>query len=178
MTVLVFDSGLGGLSVLREARILMPGHRFVYVADDAAFPYGDWEEEALIDRMMEVFEGLVARFGPSMIIVACNTASTLILPPLRARFDFPVVGTVPAIKPAAEITASGQISVLATPGTVQRDYTRSLISEFASQVNVRLVGAERMAELAERFMLTGETDTEAVRAEVQDCFVDRYGART
>ena len=178
MTVLVFDSGLGGLSVLREARILMPGHRFVYVADDAAFPYGDWEEAGLIDRMMEVFEGLVARFDPAMIIVACNTASTLILPPLRARFDFPVVGTVPAIKPAAEITASGQISVLATPGTVQRDYTRSLISEFASTVNVRLVGAEKMAALAERFMLTGETDTEAVRGEIEDCFVDRYGART
>mgnify|MGYP001803236025 FL=1 len=101
MTVLDFDSGLGGLSVLREARILMPGHRFVYVADDAAFPYGDWEEGALIARMMEVFEDLVARFEPSMIVVACNTASTLILPPLRARFDFPVVGTVPAIKPAA-----------------------------------------------------------------------------
>ncbi|EFL90008.1 glutamate racemase [Ahrensia sp. R2A130] len=178
MTVLVFDSGLGGLSVLREARILMPGHRFVYVADDAAFPYGDWEAEALVERMMEVFEDLVTRFEPSMIIVACNTASTIILPHLRSRFDFPVVGTVPAIKLAAELTASGHISVLATPGTVQRDYTRSLISEFASTVNVRLVGAEKMAGLAEHFMLTGETDTEAVKSEIEDCFVDQYGART
>lgn len=178
MAILVFDSGIGGLSVLREARILMPEHRFVYVADDAAFPYGDWEEGALVKRMIGVFDDLVARYRPQMIIVACNTASTLILPHLRERFDMPVVGTVPAIKPAAEATSSGQVSVLATPGTVQRDYTRSLITEFASLVNVRLVGAENLAALAERFMLTGEVDSQAVGREIAECFVDRLGART
>ncbi|MEL6968431.1 MAG: glutamate racemase [Pseudomonadota bacterium] len=178
MTILVFDSGIGGLSVMREARVLMPGHRFVYVADNAAFPYGDWEENSLIKRMTDVFDDLVARHDPAMVIVACNTASTLILPILRERFHFPVVGTVPAIKPAAELTRSGQVSVLATPGTVQRDYTRSLISEFASTVNVRLVGAENLANLAEQFMLTGTVDQDAVRGEIEDCFVDRYGART
>lgn len=178
MSILVFDSGIGGLTVLREARILMPEHRFVYVADDAAFPYGDWEEAALIKRMIGVFETLVLRFSPQMIIVACNTASTLILPHLRERFDMPIVGTVPAIKPAAQQTSSGQISVLATPGTVQRDYTRSLISDFASGVNVRLVGAENLADLAETFMLTGKVDEAAVKREIADCFVDRYGART
>ena len=134
MSIVVFDSGIGGLSVLREARVLMPEHRFVYVADDASFPIGGWEEGALVKRLMDVFEDLVERYDPSMIIVACNTASTIILPHLRERFDFPIVGTVPAIKPAAEKTASGQISVLATPGTVQRDYTRALVSEFASHV--------------------------------------------
>ncbi|MEM9678351.1 MAG: glutamate racemase [Pseudomonadota bacterium] len=178
MTILVFDSGIGGLSVMREARVLMPGHRFVYIGDDAGFPYGDWEEGALIDRMMAHFEELVERFRPSLIMVACNTASTIILDPLRARFDIPVVGTVPAIKPAAERTSSGQISVLATPGTVQRDYTRSLISEFASKVNVRLVGAETMAAMADRYMLTGEVDEAAVWKEIKECFVDRLGART
>lgn len=178
MSILVFDSGIGGLTVLRETRILMPEHRFVYVADDAAFPYGDWEEQALIGRMIDVFDLLVARFSPTMIIVACNTASTLILPHLRARFKMPIVGTVPAIKPAAQQTASGQISVLATPGTVQRDYTRSLISEFASKLNVRLVGSEKLADLAETFMLTGQVDEAAVKAEIAECFVDRLGART
>lgn len=178
MSILVFDSGLGGLTVLREARVVMPEYRFVFVADDAAFPYGDWEEHALIERMLTVFEGLVARYEPEMIIVACNTASTLILPYLRHIYDFPIVGTVPAIKPAAEQTSSGQVSVLATPGTVQRDYTRGLISEFASKVNVRLVGSDHLAELAERYMLTGEVDEAAVRDEVMDCFTDRHGART
>ncbi len=178
MTILVFDSGIGGLTVLREARVIMPEHRFVYFADDAAFPYGDWEEGALVERMLGVFDGLIQTYNPVMIMVACNTASTLILPHLRKRFSIPIVGTVPAIKPAAERTASGQVSVLATPGTVQRDYTRSLIAEFASQVNVRLVGSENLAAIADRFMLTGEVDDAAVRAEINECFVDRLGART
>lgn len=178
MTILVFDSGIGGLTVLREARVLMPDHRFVYVADDAAFPYGDWEERALVDHMLQVFDGLVEQYAPAMIIVACNTASTLILPYLRERYEFPIVGTVPAIKPAAERTASGQISVLATPGTVKREYTRSLISEFASQVNVRLVGSEHLAAAAETFMTTGQTDDILIREEVSECFVDRLGAKT
>ena len=164
--------------MLREARVLMPDHRFIYVGDDAAFPYGDWEEAALVERMLSVFDDLTRRYDIKMIIVACNTASTLILPHLRKRMTIPIVGTVPAIKPAAERTASGQVSVLATPATVQRDYTRGLISEFASDVNVRLVGAENLAALAERFMLTGLVDKEAVRAEVTECFVDRHGART
>ncbi len=178
MTILVFDSGIGGLSVLREARVLMPDHRFIYVGDDAAFPYGDWEEGALVERMLGVFDGLIKRYDPKMIIVACNTASTLVLPHLRERLKIPIVGTVPAIKPAAERTASGQVSVLATPATVQRDYTRALISEFASNVNVRLVGAEKLAALAEHFMLTGSVDDEVVRTEISECFVDRHGART
>lgn len=178
MTILVFDSGIGGLSVLREARVIMPEHRFVYVGDDAAFPYGDWEEHALVEHMLTTIERLVEQYNPSMIIIACNTASTIILPPLRERYSFPIVGTVPAIKPAAERTASGQVSVLATPGTVQRDYTRDLISEFAAGVNVRLVGAENLAALAEEFMLTGQVDMDAVKAEIEDCFVDRLGART
>ncbi len=178
MTILVFDSGIGGLSVLREARVLMPEHRFVYVADDASFPIGGWEEGALTVRLLDVFDDLVERYQPSMIIVACNTASTIILPHLRKRYTIPIVGTVPAIKPAAERTASGQVSVLATPGTVQRDYTRSLVAEFARDVNVRLVGAENLAVLAEEFMLTGSVDDAAVEAEISDCFTDRLGART
>ena len=170
MTILVFDSGIGGLTVLREARVLMPDHRFVYLADDAAFPYGDWEEQALIERMLSVFDDHVRQHNPAMIIVACNTASTIILPYLREKYDFPIVGTVPAIKPAAERTASNLVSVLATPGTVQRDYTRDLISEFAAQVNVRLVGAEKLADIAENFMMSGMVDDAVVRDEIADCF--------
>src|SRR5690554_4310304 len=100
--VLFFDSGIGGLSVVKEARILLPEHPYVYVADDAAFPYGAWEEEALRARLIKLFGRLIDRFEPSLIVIACNTASTLAISDLRAAYpDQQFVGTVPAIKPAA-----------------------------------------------------------------------------
>lgn len=106
--ILVFDSGIGGLTVLREARVLMPERQFVYIVDDAGFPYGDWGEAALTERIVRLFARLLDQYGPEICIIACNTASTLVLEQLRSRFpDTPFVGTVPAIKPAAERTRSG-----------------------------------------------------------------------
>src|SRR3712207_3885222 len=126
-TILVFDSGLGGLTVFSEVLKARPDARFVYAADDAGFPYGRLAEEALVARVLSVMERLMAVHRPDIVVVACNTASTLVLPHLRQRFSVPFVGTVPAIKPAAQATRTGHISVLATPGTVARDYTRDLI---------------------------------------------------
>ncbi len=177
--VLFFDSGIGGLSVLREARVLMPGRRFVYVADDAAFPYGAWPEDELRRRIVALFGGLLDRFRPSIAVIACNTASTLALADLRLAFpDMPFVGTVPAIKPAAERTRSGLVSVLATPGTVKRQYTRELIRDWASRCHVRLVGSERLAGLAEIYMRDGFVDEAAVREEILPCFMEQDGRRT
>lgn len=177
--ILVFDSGIGGLSVLREARVIMPGRRFVYVADDAGFPYGQWEEDALRARIVNLFGGLLAEHDPELVIIACNTASTLVMADLRAAYpDTPFVGTVPAIKPAAERTRSGLVSVLATPGTVKRQYTRDLIRDYATRVHVRLVGSENLAALAETYMRQGFVDEEAVRAEIAPCFVEQDGRRT
>lgn len=178
MTILVFDSGVGGLSVLREARMLMHRQRFVYVGDDAGFPYGDWEESKLTDRMVGLFDTLIQQFDPKLVIVACNTASTLIMPALRSRFDIPFVGIVPAIKPAAERTASGLITVLATPGTVKRRYIQELIKEFASHRDVNLVGATKLARLAEDHMQGNKIDTEVLREEITPCFVEKDGLRT
>ncbi len=178
MSILVFDSGIGGLTVLRELRVLMPEHHFIYAVDDAGFPYGDWEEKALIARMEEILANLIERHSPQLVVIACNTASTLILPSLRKTYDIPFVGTVPAIKPAAGRTYSGQISVLATPGTVKRDYTKNLIGEFATKVNVRLIGATKLAAMAEAYMLGHPIDEEIIASEIADCFVDQYGART
>lgn len=178
MTILVFDSGIGGLSVLREARMLMHDHRFVYVGDDAGFPYGDWDGEALTHRMVGLFETLIEQYQPQLAIVACNTASTLIMPALRERFALPFVGIVPAIKPAAERTASGLITVLATPGTIQRPYTQELVKQFASHRQVTMVGATRLARLAEEHMQGLPIDTELLRAEIAPCFVERDGRRT
>jgi glutamate racemase len=177
--ILMFDSGIGGLTVLREARVLMPDRRFVYVADDAAFPYGAWEEDALRAHLLDVFAGLFERFDPEISVIACNTASTLAIDALRDAFPGRVfVGTVPAIKPAAERTRSGLVSVLATPGTVKRQYTRDLIHQWASRCHVRLVGSDRLAALAETYMRQGFVDEDAVRAEIEPCFIEQDGART
>lgn len=177
--ILVFDTGIGGLTVLREARVLMPAHRFVYVADDAAFPYGAWKESELLERMTGLFGELIETHSPGMIVIACNTASTLAIDHLRKVYpEETFVGTVPAIKPAAERTRSGLVSVLATPGTVARQYTRDLISQYASKCHVRLVGSEHLAALAETYMRDGFVDEAAVAAEIAPCFVEQGGRRT
>jgi glutamate racemase len=177
--ILFFDSGVGGLTVLREARVLVPDRRFIYVADDAAFPYGAWEEPALKEHILALFDRLLARFEPEISVIACNTASTLVIDALRQAFPVhPFVGTVPAIKPAAERTRSGLVSVLATPGTVRRQYTRDLITNWATKCHVRLVGSDRLASLAETYMRGGFVDEEAVRAEIAPCFIEQDGRRT
>jgi len=177
--VLIFDSGLGGLTVLREARYLLPYERLHYVADDAAFPIGRWPEDVLLDRLLRLFAHLVQVHDPKAVVIACNTAFTLAGEALRQAFpDVPFVGTVPAIKPAAERTSSGLISVLATPGTVRRAYTRSLIDSFAAQCHVRLVGSDNLAELAEHHLRGEEVADETLLAEISDCFLERAGRRT
>lgn len=179
MSILIFDSGIGGLTVLREARVLMPDRQFIYVADDAAFPYGDWEEPALLAHMAKLFGGLIEKWSPEIIVIACNTASTLAIEHLRQIYPNQVfVGTVPAIKPAAERTSSGLVSVLATPGTVKRQYTRDLISDWASKVQVNLVGSKGLAPLAESYMRGGFVDESAVFEEIKPCFIEQEGLRT
>lgn len=177
--ILVFDSGIGGLTVLREARLLMPERGFIYVADDAGFPYGGWEEGPLKARIVALFGDLLARFDPEAVIVACNTAFTLAGADLRLAFpEMRFIGTVPAIKPAAERTRSGLVSVLATPGTVKRAYTRDLIQSFASQCHVRLVGSENLARMAEAYIRGESLDDAAVLSEIAPCFVEKDGGRT
>ncbi|WP_113160163.1 glutamate racemase [Brucella sp.] len=177
--VLVFDSGIGGLTVLRELRVMMPDRRFVYIADDAGFPYGDWEEEALRARIVELFGKFIAEYDPEIAVIACNTASTLVLDDLRRAYPaVPFVGTVPAIKPAAERTSSGLVSVLATPGTVKRAYTRDLIQSFATQCHVRLVGADRLAGVAEAHIRGEKIDEALVVEQIAPCFVEKDGERT
>lgn len=178
MSILVFDSGLGGLSILREVHAVLPGFSIVYLADDAAFPYGAWEQDKLVPRIIEVISKAIAEHQPSLVIIACNTASTLAMDELRARFDIPFVGTVPAIKPAAEHTASGHFSVLATQGTVKRKYTRDLISRFAGQAHVRMVGSENLAKIAEAYLTGAEIDSDEIARQISPCFVEVDGKRT
>lgn len=177
--IIAFDSGIGGLTVLREARVLIPDRRFVYIADDAGFPYGDWEEEALKQRIVGLFAGFIQTYDPEIVIIPCNTASTLVLDDLRKAYpNVPFVGTVPAIKPAAERTSSGLISVLATPGTVKRAYTRDLIQSFATKCHVRLIGSQNLARIAEAHMRGDPIEEDAIRAEIEPCFYEKDGKRT
>jgi glutamate racemase len=176
--LLVFDSGIGGLSVLREIRRLLPGAAIIYVADDAGFPYGARPEAALTERVVAIVGELIGRYRPDAVVIACNTASTLVLPPLRASHALPFIGTVPAVKPAAQQTGSGLISVLATPGTIARDYTRALIEEFAGAAEVTLVGAPLLATLAEARMRGEAVEEAVVAAEIAPAFVERNGRRT
>ena len=169
-TLIVFDSGFGGLTVFSEVAKVRPDARFVYAADDAGFPYGRLSEEALVARVLAVMDRLVARFRPDLVVVACNTASTLVLPALRARFPIPFVGTVPAIKPAVERSRSRHVAVLATPGTVRRDYTQELIRQFAGDCRVTLVGSLRLAELAEAHLRGEVVHDEAILDEIAPCF--------
>jgi len=176
--VLVFDSGIGGLSVLHAIRATLPDVGVVYVADDAAFPYGAWEEPALSDHIVALMGDLIAEHDPAAVVIACNTASTLVLPPLRGRFDLPFVGTVPAVKPAAEQTRSGVVTILATPGTMKRDYTRELIKTFGKGCHVRLVGAPALAAIAEARMRGEPFDRNEIAEQIAPCFVEIEGRRT
>lgn len=177
-TILIFDSGLGGLSVHAEVVAARPDARIVYAADDAAFPYGRLGEVELGARVMAVMERLIDRHQPDLAVIACNTASTLVMPGLRARFHLPFIGTVPAIKPAAEATRSRMISVLATPGTVARDYTHDLIARYGAGCDVTLVGSKTLAGLAEAALKGESIDDAAIRAEIIPCFRERDGRRT
>jgi len=177
--ILTFDSGLGGLTVFREIAKLIPEADHVYAADDAGFPYGDWTADDLVWRVVAVMRRLIADFDPQVVCIACNTASTLVLPHLRAAFpDLPFVGTVPAIKPAAGRSRSQMISVLATPGTVARDYTRDLVQSFAAHCRVELVGSKVLARIAEDFMHGRPVSDEAIAAEIAPCFVQEGARRT
>jgi glutamate racemase len=177
--LLVFDSGLGGLTVCGEMARLLPDAQIIYAADNAAFPYGELEEDALVARVLAVTDRLIARCDPDAVVIACNTASTLTLPHLRARFaKIPFIGTVPAIKPAASQSRSGLISVLATPGTVARDYTRELVRTYAAHCTVTLAGSRLLAPLAEAFLNGKSVSDAAIAREIAPAFVSSGNLRT
>jgi glutamate racemase len=176
-TILVFDSGLGGLTVYREIVAARPSADFLYVADDAAFPYGAMAEPALIDRVIGFMGELIAKTAPDLVVIACNTASTIVLPDLRRQFAVPFVGTVPAIKPACAKSVSQRVSVLGTEATVAREYTRALIRDYAGDCRVTLVGSKSLAAHAETELAGKPVPDHTIYAEIAPCFTDD-GART
>ncbi len=155
-TLLIIDSGVGGLSIAQEVRQLVPNSQYFYVADNAAFPYGILTEEALVRRLLQLIPPLVTKLVPDLVIVACNTASTAALAALREVVTVPVVGVVPAIKPAAISSKSKQIALLATPGTISSPYTDNLIRQFAQGCQVMKLASNALVLQAEK-KLQGES---------------------
>jgi glutamate racemase len=156
--LLFFDSGVGGLSVLAPTRELLPTAPVVYAADNAGYPYGTKSESEIASRVPALLGRLVERFEPRLIVIACNTACTIALDQVRAALDLPVVGTVPAIKPAAEMTKTGAIGVLGTEATIRQAYVDDLAERFAGQCTVVRYGSPDLVEIAEA-KLAGETVT-------------------
>jgi glutamate racemase len=175
---LLFDSGLGGLTVFQEVRSARPDASFIYVADDAGFPYGNLEEDRLIERVVDVAGRAISEISPDLVVVACNTASTLALGELRAHFRVPFVGTVPAIKPACAQSTTKRVVVLGTQATVGREYTHALIREFCSRCDVHLVGSTRLAACAEAEFAGAPVANATIAGEIARCFIDKDGRRT
>ena len=171
-TILVFDSGLGGLTVLREIVAARPDAHYIYVADDAFFPYGHHGEEQIIARVVPLIGELIATHSPNLVVIACNTASTLVMAHLRESYTVPFVGTVPAIKPACANSKTKRVSVLGTKGTVKREYTKALIRDFAQGCEVTLVGSADLASLAEAALSGNDVSDREILAELAPCFVE------
>ncbi|MGP9767091.1 glutamate racemase [Halomonas sp. AOP13-D3-9] len=162
--VLIFDSGVGGLSVAQSLRQHYPDAALCYACDNAWLPYGLREDAALTDRIVAVCCAAVAACQPSVLVVACNTASTLALENLRARLTIPVVGTVPAIKPAAAISQTRHIGLLATKATVGRPYTQRLIDSFAGDCVITRVAADALVVEAEAYLAGISPNTDRMQA--------------
>lgn len=170
--ILVLDSGLGGLTVFSEIVKACPDAAYTYVADDMFFPYGHHSEEEIIGRVLPLIGELITAHAPDVVVIACNTISTLVMAHLRAAYTVPFVGTVPAIKPACASSRTKRVSVLGTKGTVRREYTQGLIRDFAQGCEVTLVGAANLASLAEA-ALNGDTISDAdITTEIAPCFID------
>ncbi len=161
--ILFFDSGLGGLTVLGPTRALLPTAPIVYAADYAGLPYGQKSEAELAARVPALLGRLVERYQPRLAVIACNTASTIALAHVRAALDLPIVGTVPAIKPAAELTKTGVIGVLGTEATVRQPYVDDLSAKFADGKIVLRHGSPGLVTGAEA-KLRGEAIDPAVIA--------------
>jgi len=177
MRALVFDSGVGGLSVVGAmAAAGLPG-RCDFFADSAWLPYGEKPPEALLERVPRLIAAAVRAWAPDVVVVACNTASTIALEAVRAAVATPVVVVVPPIKPAAEQTKTGVIGVLATPATIVRPFTDQLIADFAAHCTVVKVGSARLVEAAEAKLRGEPVDSAAVTDAIERLFAAPLGEK-
>ncbi len=170
MPLLIFDSGIGGLGVVRQVRVLQPDAPLIYLADNAAFPYGGKPDEVLLPGIISLLGAAIAAWRPEAVVVACNTASTIALAALRDAFATPFIGCVPPVKPAAAASRSGHIGLLATEATIRRPYLHGLIADFAAGCTVHPLGTPILAALAERKFAGTAVDRGALAGAVAPLF--------
>ena len=160
---LIFDSGVGGFSVFQHIRQAVPGLETCYLMDNQLFPYGIQPDDILIERIVSLCQRACRVQKIDMIVIACNTASTLALPALRDVFNIPIIGVVPAIKTAAQRSKNRHIALLATPATIDRPYIDQLIADYAEDCIVDRIGSSQLVQLAEHYWLSGKLDTQALQ---------------
>jgi glutamate racemase len=165
--ILLFDSGVGGLTVLAEVRKLLPDAPVIYAADTAGLPYGGKTEAEIAARVAGLLGVLSERYRPRLATIACNTASTIALGMVREVLRIPIVGTVPAIKPAAAITRSGTIGLLGTEATIRQGYVDKLEAEFAGGKRLLRHAAPDLVAAAEAKLRGRPVDESAIRAAVE-----------
>lgn len=176
--VLAFDSGIGGLGVVQALRDhLPPGTRIDYLADNALFPYGEQPDAQLIARLDDLIGAQIAERQPDVVVIACNTASTLALTPLRERFRTPFVGCVPPVRWAARVSQSRVIGILATKATVSRPYLKMLHDDYAADCKLIAHGARGLADLAERAFLDESITDAQIMTELDCLFGQPQGDR-
>lgn len=160
---LIFDSGIGGFSVFEHIRQVLPGLESCYLMDNQLFPYGIQPDDVLITRIVSLCQKACAQQAIDLVVIACNTASTLALPALREALNIPVIGVVPAIKTAASLSQSKHIALLATPATIDRPYIDHLIEEHGQECNVTRIGSSELVKLAEEYWFSGDLDKDHLR---------------
>ena len=160
--ILVFDSGIGGFSVLQTLFKLMPQYNYSYCSDNQALPYGDKPDTYLRARIIPLFRQLIEQCQPDIAVIACNTASTLLLDQLREYFNIPFIGVVPAIKPAGAISQSKHIALLATAATTEREYINHLHQKFASDCTLLRFACGELVTIAEEKLLNGKINQNQV----------------
>ncbi len=144
----VFDSGVGGLSILIELKKILPNESFIFLADQAFMPYGKKNKKELVGRVSKIIDFFVKK-NVKAVVIACNTATVYTIDEMRKKFAIPLIGTVPAIKTAAELSKTKKIAVFSTPATTKSPYLKNLISEFASTCKIYRVGGSNLEELLE-----------------------------
>jgi glutamate racemase len=156
--ILLFDSGVGGLSVLSALRRVLPAAPVIYAADNAGLPYGDKTEADIAARVSGLLGRMTERLHPRLVCIACNTASTIALAAVRDVLEVPIVGTVPAIKPAAAMTQTGVIGLLGTGATIRQGYVDRLEAQFAADKTLLRHAAPELVAAAETHLRGGAVD--------------------
>lgn len=158
----IFDSGVGGLSILLEIQKQLPNETAVFVADQAFVPYGEKTKEELVDRVSRIMEFLLSK-DVKAVVMACNTATVYTVSEMREKFKLPIIGTVPVVKTLGEISTTGKAAVFSTPATAKSDYLTGLIQKFAPNMEIFKVGGSGLEQLVE----TGDLDSPEVEAVLQ-----------